>query len=76
MKTLATILGFALLAIGVACFIPGLSDNGMLFGRFHESTPMAIAFIVTGIVGLMIGLRRTRELGSPRVDGTHDLRDL
>ena len=76
MKTIALVIGFVLLALGVACFVPGLSDNGMLFGRFPASTMMALAFIITGAVGIMIGLRRTREIGTPRSDGTPDLRDL
>ena len=76
MKTLATIIGFILLALGVACFIPGLADNGQLFGRFPVSTPMAIAFIVTGVVGLVIGLSHRRPLDVPRSPDGRDLRDL
>ena len=76
MKTVALLLGIVLLLAGVACFIPGVSDNGMLFGRVPMSTPLAIAFIVTGVVGVMIGVARRRELAPPRMDGTRDMRDL
>ena len=76
MKTVALLLGIVLLLAGIACFIPGVSDNGMLFGTFRMSTPLAIAFIVTGVVGVMIGVSRRRELAPPRVEGGRDLRDL
>ena len=77
MKTVALLLGIVLLLAGIACFIPGVSDNGMLFNTFRMSTPLAIAFIVTGAVGVMIGLSHRREqLAPPRTDGVRDLRDL
>ena len=76
MKTVALILGIVLLLAGVACFVPGVSDNGMLFGTFPMSTPLAIAFIVTGAVGVMIGVSRSREIAPPRAEGVRDLRDL
>lgn len=74
MKTLALLVGLALLGLGVACFIPGLAADGVLFGMFPVSTPLAIAFVITGAVGIMIGLRRTRELTIQR--GTNDMRDV
>ena len=76
MKTVALLIGIVLLLAGVACFIPGVSDGGMLFGKFPMSTPLAIACIVTGAIGVMIGLSHRRELAPPRADGTRDLRDL
>ena len=74
MKTLALLVGLVLLALGVACFVPGLAADGVLFGMFPVSTPLAIAFLITGAVGIMIGLRRTRELTIQR--GTNDMRDV
>ena len=74
MRTAALIIGLALLALGVACFVPGLATDGVLFGLFPVTTPLAIAFIVTGAIGVMIGLARTRELPPPR--GPGDLRDV
>ena len=76
MKTVALLLGIALLLAGVACFVPGVSENNMLFGTFPMSTPLALAFIITGAVGVMIGVTRRREIAPPRVDGSRDLRDL
>ena len=76
MKTAALVIGVLLLLAGAACFVPGVAANGMLFGTFPVSTPLAIAFIVTGVVGLMIGMSRTRAIAPPRVDGSPDLRDL
>ena len=75
MKTVALIIGFVLLALGVACFVPGLATDGVLFNMFPVSMPLALAFIVTGAVGVMIGMSRTRGMPTlPRGDGT-DLRD-
>ena len=75
MKTVALIIGFVLLALGVACFVPGLASDGVLFNMFPVSMPLALAFIVTGAVGIMIGMSRQRELPNvSRGDGT-DLRD-
>ena len=76
MKTVALLLGIVLLLAGVACFVPGVSENGMLFGAFPTSTPLALAFIITGAAGIMIGLTRRREIAPPRADGTRDMRDL
>ena len=75
MKTIALVVGLVLLALGVSAFIPGLAADGVLFGMFPVSTALAIAFIVTGAVGVMIGLRRDRELPPLAGDG-HDLRNL
>jgi len=79
MKVAALVIGLALLALGVACFVPGLglAADGVLLGMFPVSTPLALAFIVTGAVGIMIGLSRRRDLAPPpRADGTRDLRDM
>jgi hypothetical protein len=77
MKMVALLLGIVLLLAGVACFVPGVSDGGMLFGRIPMSTPMALAFIVTGAVGVMIGLSHRREqLTTTRDPNARDLRDL
>ena len=75
MKTIAMLVGLVLLGLGIACFVPGLAADGMMFGMFPVSTPLAIAFIVTGAVGVMIGLARRRELPMTHGDG-RDMRDL
>ena len=75
MKTAALVIGLVLLALGIACFIPGIAVDGVLFGMFPVSTGLAIAFIVTGLVGVMIGAQRHRDL--PRVSSEgHDLRNF
>lgn len=76
MKTIALIIGFALLALGVACFVPGLATDGVLFGLFPVSMPLALAFVVTGAVGIMIGLSRKRGVHPTRTSSGSDLRDL
>ena len=73
MKTAALIIGLVLLGLGVAAMVPGLAVDGVLFGMFPVTMPLAIAFIVTGAIGIMIGLSRTRGLPPPHAPG--DLRD-
>jgi len=75
MKTAALVIGFVLLALGVACFIPGIAVDGVLFGMFPVSTGLAIAFIATGAVGVMIGMSRRRDLPPVSTEG-HDLRNF
>ena len=75
MKPTALLIGLALLALGVACFIPGLATDGTLFGMFPVTTPLALAFIVTGAVGVMIGLTRRRSLVQARPADGDDMRD-
>jgi hypothetical protein len=75
MKTLVLLLGIALLALGIAALVPGLAVDGVLFGMFPVTTGLALAFIATGAVGVMIGLSNRRELPPMRGDG-HDLRNL
>jgi hypothetical protein len=75
MKTAALVIGFILLALGIACFVPGAVTEGTLFGMFPFSVPLAIAFIITGAIGIMIGLTRRREL-PPVQRPDNDLRDM
>ena len=76
MKMNALIVGFALVGLGVACFVPGLASDGVLFGLFPASMPLAIAFVVTGAVGIMIGLSRKRSLHPTTHTPGPDLRNL
>ena len=75
MKTLVLLIGFALLALGIAALVPGLAVDGVLFGIFPVTTGIALAFIATGAVGVMIGMSRRRELPPMRAEG-NDLRDF
>jgi ABC-type Na+ efflux pump permease subunit len=74
MKIVAVIAGFILVALGAAFFTPGLAEGGVLFGTFPVSAPLAIAFIVTGVIGIGIGFTRRREFNSPRGEG-RDMRE-
>jgi hypothetical protein len=75
MKVLALVVGIALVAIGVAGFVPQLMESGMLFGVMPMDPLRNILFIATGAIGVMIGLTRRRELDAPRGTG-RDLRDF
>jgi len=75
MKTIALIIGFVLLALGIAAFIPGIAVDGVLFGMFPVTTMLALAFIFTGAIGVMIGLSHRRSLPPLAGDGK-DLRNL
>jgi uncharacterized membrane protein len=74
MKVLALIIGIALLAIGVAGFVPQLTQDGLLFGVMPMDQLRSILFIVTGVFGILVGIRRSR---APLLtaNGTGDMRD-
>ena len=68
MRTLALLIGIALLAIGVAGFVPGLNPDGLLFGVMPMDVMRSALFAITGAVGIMIGLSRRRSLPPTSVD--------
>jgi len=76
MKTVALLIGIALLLVGIAGFIPQLTPGGMLFGAIPMDTLRSVLFLVTGVAGIMIGLTHRRELVEPRVEGRRDLREM
>jgi hypothetical protein len=76
MKMLALVAGIFFLLLGIAGFVPALATNGMLFGVFPIHTTHSIVYLVTGAVGVMIGVSKRRNLAPPRVEGGHDLRDF
>lgn len=73
MKIVALLIGLALLAIGIAGFVPGLVADGVLFGVLPTDTLRSALFAVTGVVGIMIGLSGRREL-PPTTSTGNDLR--
>ena len=75
MKTIALLLGSVLLALGIAAFIPGIAVDGVLFGMFPVSTALALAFVFTGAIGVLIGLSHRRGLPPLAGDG-NDMRNL
>ena len=73
MKIVALLIGIALLAIGIAGFVPGLVSDGMLFGVLPMDTMRSALFAITGVAGIMIGLAGRREL-PPTTSSGNDLR--
>lgn len=73
MKVLALIIGFILLAIGIAGFVPALTPDGVLFGVLPMDMLRSALFIISGAVGIMIGLNTRREL-PPTTNNANDLR--
>ncbi len=77
MKALALVIGVVLLAVGVAGFVPQLNPDGMLFGVMPMDQLRSILFIVTGAMGILIGVTRRRETYVARTGGDgRVMRDL
>jgi hypothetical protein len=76
MRTIALLIGIALLAVGIAGFVPGLNQDGLLFGVMPMDAMRSALFAITGAVGIMIGLRRPRDMsGGTMADGDNDMRN-
>jgi hypothetical protein len=69
MKAVALVLGVALLALGVAGFIPDLNPDGRLFGQIPMTTVYSILFVISGLVGIGIGLAGRRTMVPPNNSG-------
>jgi uncharacterized protein DUF4383 len=76
MKTVALVIGIVLLLAGIAGFIPQLTPGGLLFGVMPMDTLRSVLFLLTGVVGIMIGATHRRALVEPRVEGRRDLREM
>ena len=74
MKHVALILGLALLAMGLATFVPEAMTDGVLFGLVPITFEESLLLIAAGALGVMAGLAQTRELEQPHPTG-HDLRE-
>lgn len=57
LKTFAIIFGIIFLLLGILGFIPGITQDGMLFGSFMVNGYLNALHIITGIIGLWMGLR-------------------
>ena len=55
MKATAVLAGLAILALGVAGFVPALSPQGLLFGLFAVNPSQNMFHIATGILGILLG---------------------
>jgi hypothetical protein len=62
MKVVALLIGVALLALGVAGFVPALSQDGLLFGVLPANPVISGLFVITGIAGIVIGTSSRRTL--------------
>jgi hypothetical protein len=56
MKRIALLFGFALLAAGIAGFVPALCPEGLLFGLFAVDPAHNILHIATGIFGIAMAM--------------------
>lgn len=74
MKTIALVIGFVLLALGVAGFIPQLNPDGQLFGVLPMDHIMAGLFAVSGVAGIAIGLTGRRQVAPPANASGNDMR--
>ncbi|HYC38781.1 MAG TPA: hypothetical protein VEC19_20295 [Usitatibacter sp.] len=73
MKVLALLIGVVLLAIGVAGFVPAFTADGVLFNVIPMDTVRSVLFLVTGLVGIAIGVSRRRGVLPPST-GERDMR--
>jgi len=65
MKVVALVVGIALLALGLAGFIPQLNPDGLLFGVMPMDTIRSVLFVITGLAGVAIGMSSRRHMVPP-----------
>jgi uncharacterized membrane protein YuzA (DUF378 family) len=75
MKAVSIVIGVALLALGLAGFIPDLNPDGMLFGVLPMNTVMSILFVITGLAGIAIGMSSRRTLTPTSSASSDDMRN-
>jgi len=69
MKAVSIVIGVALLALGLAGFVPDLNPDGQLFGVLPMNTMMSVLFAITGVAGIAIGLSSRRTMIPPSSSG-------
>ena len=74
MKVVALLLGFALLALGIAGFVPDLNPDGRLFGILPMDMIMSVLFVISGLAGIAIGMSSRRHLTPTANTGSDDMR--
>lgn len=74
MKVVALLVGVALLALGVAGFVPALNPDGLLFGVVPANPVICGLFVITGLAGIVIGTSHRRTLVPGNRAGANDLR--
>ncbi len=55
-KKLAQVMGIILLIIGILGFIPGVTNNELLFGAFSVNAAWNIIYIIIGLIGAYVGM--------------------
>jgi hypothetical protein len=73
MRFVALTLGIVALALGIASFVPALLVGGLLFGAVAVSVTAGLGLLAVGVLGLMAGLTRRKELVAPPPTG-NDMR--
>ena len=74
MKVIALVLGVALLALGIAGFVPDLNPDGLLFGVLPMNAIMSGLFMLTGVAGIAMGIASRRDLTPPASASGNDMR--
>ena len=74
MKVVALLLGFALLALGIAGFVPDLNPDGRLFGVLPMDMIMSVLFVISGLAGIAIGMSSRRHLTPTVTTNSDDMR--
>lgn len=74
MKAIALVIGVALLALGLAGFVPDLNPDGLLFGVMPMNAIMSGLFMITGLAGIAIGIASRRHLTPPASASSNDMR--
>jgi hypothetical protein len=74
MKVVALLIGVALLALGVAGFVPGLNQDGLLFGVVPVNPVISGLFVLSGIAGIVIGTSNRRTLIPTNRVSSQDMR--
>ena len=75
MKAVALIIGIALLAIGIAGFVPALNHDGVVFGFMPMDTVRSVLFALTGLAGIAIGMSSRRTMVPASTVSSSDMRN-
>ena len=76
MKAVALIIGIALLAIGIAGFVPALNNDGVVFGFMPMDTVRSVLFALTGLAGIALGMSNRRPMVPSTTVKSGDMRDF
>lgn len=57
LSIVSTIFSIIFVLMGVASFLPGFFESGLLFGKFQVDKMQAIFYIVVGVIGLFCSVK-------------------